>query len=379
MVTAAAACAVAATAIPASAAVAASAAPPARPAAGVPAGAAAAGAAGQVTKVPRGLLPLSASWLTPRDGVVLAYPSRTTGARPYLLQTWNGGESWRTLPPPPVTYPADNDEPDVVWSGGVIAVTNGTRIVTTSDSGGHWTAVRIPGVPGSSFVAQLVIADGRLYVLVNTGTSASVYSGPARSDLLRPVRGLAISGASVYGSITDSGALQVDLGNDYVTQKYWYSRNGVRFTAAPLPCAAADMTFLGGVRQGRVVALCATGPSSAGPGETEARLSVAPRLGGRFAPAGQAAEMPNVQEFAAATARDVTAATTGYLEESASAGATWKSELTQGNGAFWNDLEFPTATTGFIVCSTVSSSLRQTATLYRTTDSGRTWRAVPVP
>ena len=50
---------------------------------------------------PRGLLPLSTSWPTPLSGIVLAYPSQTKGAKPYLMATSDGGRTWRPLPAPP--------------------------------------------------------------------------------------------------------------------------------------------------------------------------------------------------------------------------------------------------------------------------------------
>jgi hypothetical protein len=40
------------------------------------------------------------------------------------------------------------------------------------------------------------------------------------------------------------------------------------------------------------------------------------------------------------------------------------------------DLSFLTATTGVIVCSTVSDSLKELDTVYRTTNVGRTWNAL---
>src|SRR6516162_5955438 len=219
------------------------------PAAAAEPAAAAVPAAGAVP-FPRGLLPLSTSWPTPLSGIVLAYPSATTGAKPYLMATGDGGRTWRPLPAPPVRYPANNDQPDAKWADGIIAVTDGTHIVATRDAGRHWSAERLAGASGSSHVDHLAIADGRVFALVTTAGStgsAALYAGLARAGVLRPVRGLSITGSVTYGDITTAGAVQVDLGQSLATDRYWYSRDGVHFTAAPLACPAATVALLGGV------------------------------------------------------------------------------------------------------------------------------------
>jgi photosystem II stability/assembly factor-like uncharacterized protein len=75
----------------------------------------------------------------------------------------------------------------------------------------------------------------------------------------------------------------------------------------------------------------------------------------------------------------VTVATTFDLEVSANAGKTWTAKLPQNNGAFWSDLEFPSATTGFVVCSTVNNALHEVGAVYRTTNSGKSWSALSLP
>ena len=67
------------------------------------------------TAIPRGLRPMSASWLTPQRGIVLGYQQRAANAKPYLITTGNGGKTWQSLTAPPTPYPADNDQPNVTW------------------------------------------------------------------------------------------------------------------------------------------------------------------------------------------------------------------------------------------------------------------------
>ena len=343
--------------------------------------AAAVPAAGAVP-FPRGLQPMSTSWPTPLSGIVLAYPSRTTGAKPYLMATSDGGRTWRPLPAPPVRYPGNNDQPDATWADGIIAVTDGTHIVATRDAGRHWSAERLAGASGSFYVDHLAIADGRVFALVTTAGaigSAAVYAGLAQAGVLRPVRGLSITGSVTYGDITTAGAVQVDLGQSLATERYWYSRDGVHFTAAPLACPAATFALLGGVHAGRPSALCGGQPGDPAPGENYKQVWAAARLGGTFRPSGPVFASPEGENFAAASAQVMAVATIFTLAVTFNAGRTWTVKLGKHNGASWTDLSFPSATTGVVVCSTTNNALKQVATVYRTTDAGRTWHPLSLP
>jgi hypothetical protein len=329
--------------------------------------------------VPAGLLSLSTSWQTPQSGIVLGYPSRTTGATPYLLETGNAGRTWRTLPPPPATFPVNENQTNVIWVGGVIAVTDGTHILVTRDQGRTWSADRLAGVSGNFYVGKLVITDGRLFALVTTPTKAALYSGLPGASVLGPVPGLSITSDWPYGDITSVGTLQVDLGANYATERYWYSRDGVHFVPAPLPCPASKMALLGGVRAGTVIALCNADPSNVAAGINEKQVWVAARLGGTFSPSGSQFSSPNEQGVATASAQDLTLATTFDLEVTFNAGKSWTSALLAGAGAFWSGLSFQSATTGVVACLTVSEAGQEVDTVYRTTDAGRTWHPLALP
>ena len=344
--------------------------------------AAAVPSAGAGRAIPRGLLPVATSWPAPLRGIVLGYPSRTAGARPSLIVTGDGGRTWWPLSAPPVRY-ADKGQPDVTWAGGIIAVTDGTHIFATRDAGRHWAAERLAGAPGGSWVGHLAIATGRVFALVTTvgatTGSAEVYSGPAQAGVLRPVPGLSITGSPSYGDITTAGALQVDLGAGFAAERYWYSRDGAHFTAAPLPCPATAMAFLGGVHAGRVSALCTGSPSDVAPGVNDKQAWAAAQPGGTFRPSGPVFAAPNQEEFAAASAQAMTVATIFTLAVTGNAGRTWTATLTQPNGAAWSDLSFSSATTGVVVSATTTNANKQVATVYRTTDAGRTWHPLTLP
>jgi hypothetical protein len=331
------------------------------------------------TTIPKGLRPMSASWLTPQRGIVLGYLKRATGAKPYLITTSNGGKTWQSLPAPPVTYPADNDQPDVTWQDGVIEADDGTHIYVTTNEGKHWSAERLAGASGSAYVDKVAITHGRMFALVTSNTAAAVYSGVAGKGALTVVRGLSITGSGTYGDLSDQGALEVDLGNNYETEKYWYSRDGVHFTAAALPCPVTTTADLGGVRAGKVIALCSGSPSDIGLGQNDKQVFIAAKLGGAFKPSGPVLDSSNTLGFATASATDLTIVTGFALYVTLNAGQTWTPEIPQNNGAIFAGLSYPSATTGYVVCNTYNNASKEVDTLYRTTNSGRVWHALALP
>ncbi len=171
--------------------------------------------------------------------------------------------------------------------------------------------------------------------------------------------------------------LQVDLGRGHAAERY--SRDGLHFVAAPLPCPVATSALLSGVRAGKVIALCSGSASDVGLGQNDKRVWVAARLGGAFAPSGPVFDSANGQGFAAASARDMTISTTFALYVTANGGRTWTAALIAPNGASFPDLSFPGASTGAVVVNTVSNAGREIGSVERTTDGGRVWRALALP
>jgi hypothetical protein len=331
------------------------------------------------TAIPRGLRPMSASWLTAQRGIVLGYLKRATNAKPYLITTSNGGKTWQSLTAPAVPYPADNDQPNVTWQDGAIAADDGTHIYVTTNEGKHWSAERLAGLKGSFYVSKVVVAHGRVFALVTSNTAATVYSGVTGKGVLTAVPGLSVKGAGAYGDITAQGTLQVDLGYNYTAERYWYSRDGVHFTAAKLPCPVSTSAMLGGVRAGKVLALCNGSPSDIGLGQNDKQVFIAAKLGGAFKPSGPVFDSSNTLGFATASTQDMTLVTTFALYVTFNAGKTWTPEIPQNNGATFAGLWYPSFTTGYVVCNTYNNALQEVDTLYRTTNSGHAWRAVPLP
>jgi hypothetical protein len=353
----------------------------------VPAGTA---AAGTPATAPH-FLPQSTSWITPERGIVLGYTSPTAGAKPYLYQTSDGGLRWQRLDPPPVRWPADDNQPSVTWADGVITVDNGSRIVLTRDGGKRWSPLRLPGLSASTgryLVSGPTITDHRMFAEVdkygsNTRAgSSAIYSGPVTGDTLRPVPGLSVKsvkGGETYGAISSSGVLQIALGHDYSAGRYWYSRDGLHFTPGPLPCPASMVASPGGVPGGKPVALCNGEPSGVGIGQNSNQIWTASRLGGTYHPSTPVSDSPNSHGFAVASGKDMVILTTFALMATFDGGHKWTNELTANSGAFWSSLAFLSATTGVVVRNTINNSGQFIAELYRTTDSGRAWHALKLP
>ncbi len=331
------------------------------------------------------LLPTSTSWLTPETGLALAYPALKAGAKPSLLRTTNGGRSWHRITAPPVRFPVDQDQPQLVDRDGVLAVTNGTQIQTSRDSGAHWSVVHLSGIASGSRLAvgDLSITGGRMLALVTQSTggksTARVYSGSATGTGMAPVRGITESGSEVYGDISTQGGLQVVLGSDFKNERYWYARGRSGFTAAPLPCPMAGVPLLGGVREGKPVALCGETPSQVGPGSTLARVNTAPHLGGHFSASAKDQQVPNPLGFAAATDRDMTLAGAPGLGATFNAGRSWAAVVKTPEGSSWNSLAFLNCTVGVAAGITVNQSGQLVGHVYRTTDAGHHWAVLTLP
>jgi len=329
--------------------------------------------------------PLSASWPSPKSGLVLFGKGYDLGGTPYLFRTANAGRTWNRIAMP--TAMADGTVYE--GAGDILAANwNDTRFAVTRDQGRRWSAVHLARVPaGTSAVAyNITFADGRVYALVQlhpkSGPNAlKVYSAAASANTLAPMRGLsmAATGPLPYGDLTArGGTVQVVLGDMSSTERYWYSRDGVHFRTAPRPCPvdrlASPVETFGGV-----AALCSDAPAAVNPGVTDMRVWETGHLGGTFHPAGPTFISGDPQSFAAVSAEKMTLVNQFQLLGTSDAAKTWTVKKTEPNGAFWPYLAFPSATTGFALTDTVNSAGHNEGILYRTTDGGHTWKAVSLP
>jgi photosystem II stability/assembly factor-like uncharacterized protein len=330
--------------------------------------------------VPAGFQPASTSWTGPDTGYVLGYAPCAASWCPALLGTADGGRHWRRLGAPPVPLPDNHNHVALTFAGERVAyVSDGVHVSATRDGGATWHAVGLAGVRGPVFVSKIIETGGRVFAVLTTygegRGSTRLYSAAAGAPVLAPVPGFAATGGITYGDLAVGGGLQVALGADYGTERYWTSRDGVRFTPAAPPCPGGTVASLAGVRERQVVALCSSSPGSPHPGSTERSLRHAPRLGGTFSGTDAAPFTGITQGFGAASPMSATVAAegggAGFLHSTADGGRTWTTTVLPDRGLSLTDLDFPGRGTGVVVDGQPDAA--GGSAVYRTTDGGRSW------
>ncbi|WP_410671926.1 hypothetical protein [Amycolatopsis sp. cmx-4-68] len=335
------------------------------------------------TAVPAGFRPASTSWTGPATGYVLGYSPCAKSWCPALLATGDGGAHWRRLGAPPMPLPDNHNHVALTFVGERVAyVSDGVHVRTTRDGGASWHPVGLAGARQPFYLSKITETAGRVFALVTTfgdgHGSTRLYSAAAGSPVLVPVPGFAATGSLTYGDFAVGGGLQVALGADYGTERYWTSRDGVRFTPAAPPCPAGTVASLAGVRDRQVVALCSSSPGSPQPGSTERQLRHAPELGGPFSGGDAAPVVGITQGFGAASPASATVAAegggSGFLHHTADGGRTWTTTVLSDRGLSLADLDFPGGGTGVVVDGQPDAD--GGSAVYRSTDGGRHWREV---
>jgi len=141
-------------------------------------------------------------------------------------------------------------------------VTDGTSLWATNTGTRSWYQISLTDLKDPFYISKVVVSHNKLFVLANAlgngeADFTQVYSAPVDSRILRPLRGLLATGGNSYGDIVvDGDTLQVYLGADFATAQYGYSVDGVHFASAPLPCPVGLFAILGGIRDGKPIALC---------------------------------------------------------------------------------------------------------------------------
>lgn len=333
------------------------------------------------TVVPPGFQPASTSWTGPDTGYVLGYSPCAKSWCPALLGTTDGGRHWRRLGAPPVPLPDNHNHVALRVFGDRIAyVSDGVHVRTSRDGGASWHPVTLAGAREPYYLSKITETGGRVFAMLTTygegRGSTRLYSAAAGSPVLVPVPGFAVTGGLTYGDLAVGGGLQVALGADYGTEKYWTSPDGVRFAPADPPCPAGEVASLAGVRDRQVVALCSSSPGSPQPGSTERQLRHAPRLGGAFSGSDAVPFAGINQGFAAASPASATVAAVGggvgFLHSTADGGRTWTTLALTERGFALTDLDFPGSGTGYVVDG--QPDAYGGSAVYRTTDGGSSWR-----
>ena len=336
-------------------------------------------AAAAESVVPRGFAPASTSWTAPDTGYVLGYAPCAKSWCPTLLATGDGGRHWRRLGAPPISLPDNHNHVALTFVDDRVAyVDDGVHVLNTRDGGKTWHSLILVGAKEPFYLSKIAETGGHVFAMISSygGKGATrLYAGKAGAPILAPLAGFAATGGLTYGDLAVGGGVQVALGADYGTEKYWTSQDGVRFTPAPPPCPEGEVASLSGVRESQVVALCSSSPGTPQPGSTERHLWTAPKLGGKFTGTDEAPLLGITQSFSAASPTSAAVATegggTGFLHSTFDGGYTWSTTVLSDRGFSLADLDFPGHGTGVVVDGVPDAS--SGSAVYRTTDGGVSW------
>lgn len=334
--------------------------------------------------VPSGFLPSSISWLTAKHGAVMGYAPCGGDMCPHLLFTADGGDSWRERNAPQVKLPDNHNQVKLTVVDATNAfVSNGEALWATNDASNTWYQVKLAGLQAPLFISKVLIAHNRVFAVASAlgngeADYTQIYSSPIGGRTLRPMRSLRATGDLTFGDISfDRGVLQVYLGADFARAEYGLSSDGVRFTAAPLPCPLDKFATLGGVQEGKPTVLCNGSGGSPAPGHMTKQVFVAPRLGGKFAPIDEAPTAGINQGFGPASPESFTVAAVGggvcFLHHSPDAGKNWSTTMLSERGFGLFDLRFVTHQVGYVVDGVPDGG---GSAVFRTTDSGKSWQEI---
>jgi photosystem II stability/assembly factor-like uncharacterized protein len=332
---------------------------------------------------PKGFEAASASFVLARTGFVLG--TRGCSILPckaLLRRTVNGGKTWTSVPAPAVslvppfngpplsdvsTVRFENSSDGWLFNPGFWATTNG---------GVRWHRVSLPGE-----VIAVAASAGVVFAAtepVNGGLGqAKLYRsrvGTNRWTLVAgvaPADALTVSGHSVWAGIAPTMSTSTDSG------RHW---SKLSFSCPPnLP----DATAVAAASPANVALAC-TNPSDPQPGESPKYVFTSANGGRTFHLAGYPGHPGNTGLIAMppGNPRVITlTATSGasYLYRSADSGKTWRMATHLDGGLGFRDLAYASATTGYLIHYGGSPAIALGKGLMKTANAGASWRTVPIP
>ena len=332
---------------------------------------------------PTGFEAASASFVSAQTGFVLG--TRHCSELPckaLLRKTVNGGKTWIAVPAapvslvPPVNGPPLSDVSTVRFENSSDGWLFNPGLWATTNGGVRWHRVSLPGE-----VIALAASDGVVFAAaepVNGGTGqAKLYrsrvgtSRWTRVAGVAPAAALTVSGHSVWAGIAPTMSASTDGG------RHW---SKLSFSCPPgLP----DATAIAAASPANVALAC-TNPSDPQPGESPKEVFTSANGGRTFHLAGHPGDPGNVGLIAMPPGNPqvITLTATsgaGYLYRSADSGKTWRMATYFDGGLGFRDLAYASATTGYLVHYGGSPVIAYGKGLMKTVNAGATWRAVPVP
>ena len=332
---------------------------------------------------PKGFEAASASFISARTGFVLgARRCSELPCKALLRKTVDGGKTWTSVPAPPVslvppfTAPPLANVSTVRFENARDGWLFNPGLWSTTDGGSHWHQVGF-----AAEVVALAASDGVVFVVtepVNGGLGQAklVRSrvGTHRWTLVAgvaPADALTVSGHSVWSGVAPTMSTSTDGGRHWSKLSFSCPPN---FPDATAVAAASPAN----------VALACTNPSSPQPGSSPKDVFTSANGGSTFHLAGHPGDSGNVGLIAMPPGHPqviTLTATSGasYLYRSADSGRTWRKTTYFDGGLGFRDLAYASATTGYLIHFTGNPFIVYSKGLMKTANAGATWRAVPIP
>ncbi|HEV3294238.1 MAG TPA: hypothetical protein VG123_35085 [Streptosporangiaceae bacterium] len=332
---------------------------------------------------PKGFEADSASFVSAQTGFVLG--TRHCSELPckaLLEKTVNGGKTWTSVPVPAVSLvPTFSGSPASAVS--TVRFENasdgwlfGPSLWATTDGGTQWHRASMSGevialaaADGVAFAATEPVDGGlnqaRLYQNQAGSTAWAHVSGVAPADALT------VSGHSVWAGIAPSMSTSTDSG------KHW---SKLSFSCPP---DVPDATAVAAASPANVALDC-TNPSDPQPGVSPKDVFTSANGGRTFHLAGHPGDSGNVGLIAMPPGNPqviTLTATSGasYLYRSADSGKTWRMATYFDGGLGFRDLAYASATTGYLIHYNGGPVIAYGKGLMKTTNAGASWATVHIP
>jgi len=340
--------------------------------------------------------PAAISFVSPGWGWVLGRSGCLDCAG--LLLTVDGGDHWTALPRPPAPLGYYSNSPvavtDMVFADAANGFLYGPGLLATHDGGRSWIRQSLPPVQalsvgaGHAYALTLAQPEG-LPALWRSAIGSSRWArqplppgvGPASASPSHGTLMLYAEGSTLV--LLRSGFTGPRITPGQVGQLWVSSDNGTHWQARPVPCTppgggGATVLSLALGDPGAWLIDCFSNEQSSQEQNTQHHLFGTTDAGLSWVrlPDPTRNNMPDLlADNGSGHAFLATEGSADSLVGTFDGGLRWQTLITSG-GSFsgWADLHFLNAETGFVVGPTHSSPDH----LYRTTDGGRTWRALPL-
>jgi hypothetical protein len=327
----------------------------------------------------------SISWVSSQRGWLLGSARCGKSSCTDVLATGNGGAKWSLAgavkaPIATESTPSDVGVDEVAFATGSVGWAYGPALFRTASGGRSWKATAIPGrghqvlaLASSSAATYAVVSPCREFAVHCSGKLSfwrtSALTGTTWTPIPLNLHGTATPSIATFGRA-------VYLVIPGFPSAFYYSGNGLNFTARHVPCtpSASSALVQAAPTSARDVALLCIGDPMIGMAAKTVYRSV---NAGKTGTSAGTTPAPGVNA-------DLAASPTGNLLVGAwSAGAviylndsrttTWTAALVLPAGPNLNDLRFTSPTAAWMVWEPASGGAESQGKVYRTSDGGQHW------